>query len=330
VEKVRVLIIGTGGVARYRHIPQLLDLPEAEIVGLIDPSKASIDVTRDAFPQVARVPVFGDYHDALQSVRADAVVIASPHNQHLEHGLACLDAGLHVLMEKPFVVGSANAARLIARARDARTHLAIAYQRHIEGAYTYLRDLVRSDTLGTVQAVSAYQAQDWLTVTAGTWRQDPEIACGGQLNDSGSHLLDVILWITGLHPHSVDARIDNRGAAVDIDASLTVRFEGQALASIAVVGSASIRWWEDISINGATGTALYRNGQVLVAREGERTPVAVPAEQLPASGTLAGNFVDLILGRVSEPAAPASCGLAVARLTEAAWKSAEIGQAVML
>ena len=330
MEKVRVLIIGAGGVARYRHIPQLLDLAEAEIVGLIDPSTASIETTRDAFPRIARLPVFSDYHDALQSVQADAAIIASPHNQHLEHGLACLDAGLHVLMEKPFVVGSANAARLIARARDARRHLAIAYQRHVEGAYTYLRDLVRSGALGTIRAVSAYQAQDWLTLSAGTWRQDPAIACGGQLNDSGSHLLDAILWITGLRPHSVDARIDNRGAAVDIDASLTVRFEGQALASIAVVGSASIGWWEDLSINGDTGTALYRNGQVFVARAGERTLSVVPAAQLPASGTLVGNFVDLILERVSEAAAPASCGLAVARVTEAAWKSAEIGQTVML
>ena len=329
MEKVRFLIIGAGGIARYRHIPQLLALPEAEIVGLIDPSKASIDITQEAFPQLARVPVFEDYHDALKSVRADAAIISSPHNQHLEHGLACLDAGLHVLMEKPFVVGSANAERLIARAREARGHLAIAYQRHVEGTYKYLRDLVRGGALGTVHAVSAYQAQAWLTATAGTWRQDPEISCGGQLNDSGSHLLDMILWITWLQPHSVDARIDNRGAAVDIDASLTVRFEGLALASIAVVGSASIGWWEDVSINGDKGTALYRNGQLLVAREGERTPVVVPAEQLPASGTLAGNFVDLILGRVSEPAAPASCGLAVSRLTEAAWKSSEIGQAVM-
>jgi len=132
------------GVARYRHIPQLLALAEAEFVGLIDPSTASIETTREAFPRIARLPVFSDYHDALQSVQADAAIIASPHNQHLEHGLACLDAGLHVLMEKPFVVGSANAARLIAHARDARRHLAIAYQRHVEGAYMYLHDLVRS------------------------------------------------------------------------------------------------------------------------------------------------------------------------------------------
>lgn len=328
MEKVGFLIIGAGGVARYRHIPQLLELSEAEIVGLVDPSISSIDAAREAFPALAQVPVFGDYHEALESTRADAAIISSPHNLHLEHGVACLDAGLHVLMEKPFVVGSANAESLIARARDARLHLAIAYQRHVEGAYKYLHDLVRSGALGSVNAISAYQAQGWQTATAGTWRQDPDVSCGGQLNDSGSHLLDVILWITGLQPESVDARIDNRGAAVDIDASLTVRLQGNALASIAVVGSASIGWWEDVSINGDKGTALYRNGQLLVAREGERKPVAVSAEQLPPSGTLAGNFVDLIRGRISEPAAPASCGLAVSRLTEAAWRSAETGQPV--
>ncbi len=330
MESVRFLIVGAGSIAQGRHIPQLLEIPDAEIVGLIDPFMASIDAVRATFPQLTQIPAFGDYRDALASVQADAVVIASPHNQHLEHGLACLDAGLHVLMEKPFVVGSANAERLVARASEADRRLAIAYQRHVAGPYKYLHDLVRGGALGTIRAICAYQAQNWLTLTAGTWRQDPEISCGGQLNDSGSHLLDAILWITGLRPESVDARIDNRGAAVDIDAALTVRFEGQALASIGVVGSASVTFWEDLSINGDKGTALYRNEQVLVAREGERAPVAVPAEELPPSGTLVGDFVDVIRGRVAEPAAPASCGLAVARLTEAAWRSAELGRPVVL
>jgi len=330
VEKVRVLIVGVGGIARSRHIPQLRDVPEADIVGLVDPSTGSIDAAREAFPELARVPAFGDYHAALKVVGADAAMVSSPHNQHMEHGVACLDAGLHVLMEKPFVVGSANAMRLIALARERDKHLAIAYQRHVEGPYTYLRALVQSGALGTIHAVSAYQAQNWLTGTAGTWRQDPVVSCGGQLNDSGSHLLDAILWITGLDPASVNARIDNRGAPVDVDAALTIGFRGGALASLTIVGSASIGWWEDVSINGDEGTALLRNGQLLVARAGERTPVAVPPEQLPSSGTLVGDFVDLILGRASAPAAPAACGLAVSRLTEAAWKSAEIGRAVEL
>ena len=148
-----------------------------------------------------------------------------------------------------------------------------------------------------VQTVSAYQAQHWLTGTRGTWRQDPAVSCGGQLNDSGSHLLDVAIRITGLRPEWVSAAIDNRGAPVNIDSALTVRFEGGALASILVAGSASIDWWEDLSIHGDRGTAFYRNGQVWVARVGEREPSLVPPEQWAANGSLARDFVDLILGR---------------------------------
>jgi predicted dehydrogenase len=324
------VLIGVGGIARGRHIPELGEVAEAEIVGMVDPSPGSVQASIASFPYLGDVPTFTDYRQALETLRADAAVISSPHSEHLEHGTACLEAGLHVLMEKPFVVGSANAERLVARARERKLHLAIAYQRHVEGAYRYLHDLVREGELGTIQSIAAYQAQGWLEGTRGQWRQDPAISCGGQLNDSGSHLLDVILWITDLQPESVSAQIDYRGAAVDIDSSLTIRFHGGALASILIAGSASIDWWEDVSIHGDRGTALFRNGQLWVARAGEHTPAAVPAEQIPRSGTLARDFVDLILGRVAEPAAPAEGGIAVARLTEAAWRSAEIGLPVAL
>lgn len=330
MDRVRILLIGAGGIARTRHIPQLREIPEAKIVGLVDPAPGAVQAAMAAFPDLAHVPAFTNYRHALETVRADAAVISSPHNQHLEHGVACIEAGLHVLMEKPFVVGSANAERFVALARERQLHLAIAYQRHVEGVYMYLHDLVRSGSLGTIQGISAYQAQRWLEATAGQWRQDPVVSCGGQLNDSGSHLLDVILWITGMEPESVSAQIDHRGAAVDIDSALTIRFRGGALASVLVAGSASIDWWEDVSINGDRGTALFRNGQLWVAREGERDLAPVPPEQIPPSGTLARNFVDLILGRVAEPAAPAEGGIAVSRLTEAAWRSAEIGQPVAL
>ncbi len=330
MDRVRILLIGVGGIARGRHIPELLAVPEAEIVGLVDPSEASIRQAQNQFPALASVLVFSQYRAALQEIKADAVVISTPHNEHLEQGTACIEAGLHVLMEKPFVVGSDNAVRLTAEARQRGLHLAVAYQRHVEPPYRYLHDLVQEGALGAVQTVTAYQAQHWLAGTRGTWRQDPAISCGGQLNDSGSHLLDVVLWITGLEPESVSARIDNRGAPVDIDSVLAVRFKGGALGSLSVVGSASIGWWEDVSINGDRGTALFRNGQLLVARAGERTPKPVSPEELPAESTLARNFVDLILGRIAEPAAPAHCGVAVVRLTEAAWRSAELGQPVTL
>ena len=326
---VRFLIVGAGGMGRA-HIGNLLRCPEVEFAGLVDPAAAPVAATRERFPQLADTPAYTDLASALAAAGADAAVIVTPHSQHLEQGLACLDAGAHVLMEKPFVAGSQNAQRLIEHAQLRGRHVAVSYQRHLQGPYLYLRRLVQSGELGEVQFVSAYQAQAWLKSTKGTWRQDPELSCGGQLNDSGSHLLDVVLWMTGLTVREVSARIENRGSRVDIDTALTVRFDGGAIANFNIVGSSSIGWWEDVSVHGTKGAALYRNGALLVARAGETRPEPVPESAWPESGDPDRNFVDLLLGRVQEAAAPAACGLAVARLTEAAWKSAEQGAPVRL
>ena len=329
MDKVRFLSLGAGLMGQH-HIMRLEQVPEAEIVGLVDPSEKSIAATRERFPDLADTPAWSDYKQALREVQADAAVIVTPHSHHLEQGLACLDAGLHVLMEKPFVTGSANAERLIAHAARKGKHLAVSYQRHLQAAFIYLRDLIQRGELGTIQFVSAYQAQAWLRGTAGTWRQDPELSCGGQLNDSGSHLLDIVMWVTGLEPAEVSAFIDNRGTRVDIDTALNVRCHGGAIMNFSIVGGASIGWCEDISVHGDKGTALYRNGALSIAREGERGPVAVAKEELPPASDPDSNFVDLLLGRVEEPAAPSSCGLKVARLTDAAWESAASGQPVRI
>ncbi|CAG7626446.1 Gfo/Idh/MocA family protein [Paenibacillus allorhizosphaerae] len=321
MEKVRFLMIGVGGMGRS-HIQKLLQVPEAEIAALADPSEKSLEETKRRFPQLAEVPVYADYRQALEHTAADAAVIVTPHSQHYEQGMACLDAGLHVLMEKPFVAGSENAQRIIQHAEACKKHLAVAYQRHGLGPFVYLRDLVQSGELGRIQYVCAYQAQKWMQATAGTWRQDPALSCGGQLNDSGSHLLDVVLWVTGLEPQSVSACIDNRGTPVDIDSALTVRFKGGAFGTFNVVGSASIGLYEDITFHGDKGTAMYRNNTLLVAREGQNQPIAITTDEFPASSDPDKDFVNLILGRKEEAAAPASCGLRIARLTEAAWTSA--------
>jgi predicted dehydrogenase len=330
---VRVLVVGVGGMGQ-EHIGRLMAIDEVRIAGLVDPSHAAVAAARGSFPALSDVPCFGDLGTALAEVRADAAVIVSPHSYHLEQGLACVDAGLHVLMEKPFVAGSANAARLIARAEERQRHLAVAYQRHLEGPYVFMRELVQSGAIGRISMIAAYQAQAWMEGTAGSWRQDPALSCGGQLNDSGSHLLDVVLWITGLRPREVTATIDNRGTPVDIDSVVTVRFDGGTLATFVVIGSAhgsdAHDVWEDISIHGDKGTVLYRAGTLLVARDGSRDLVEVPRDQLRPDGNPDRDFIDLLQGRTSQAAAPASCGLAVAMVTEAASQSADQGRPVTL
>lgn len=327
MEKVRFLMIGVGGMGR-EHIRRLLQVPEAEIAALADPSEAAVAQVKSRFPELADIAVYTDYREAIAEAGADAAVIVSPHSMHFEQGMACLEGGLHVLMEKPFVDGSENAERIIAQAETLNKHLAVAYQRHLQGPYIYIRNLIQNGELGNIRYICAYQAQSWLKGTTGTWRQNPALSCGGQLNDSGSHLLDVVLWATGLEPESVSAFIDNRGTQVDIDSAVTVRFQGGAIATFNVVGSATIGWHEDVSFHGDKGTVLFRNNRILVAKEGQRELVEVK-EELPASSDPNRDFIDLILGKVSEAAAPSSCGLRIARLTEAAWRSAANGSQVV-
>ncbi|GAA3410695.1 Gfo/Idh/MocA family protein [Paenibacillus hodogayensis] len=324
MDKVKFIMIGVGGMGR-EHIRRLLQVPEVEIVALADPSEAAVVDTRKRFPELAETDAYTDYREAIAQADADAAIIVSPHSLHFEQGMACLDGGLHVLMEKPFVAGSDNAERLIAHAEKLGKHLAVAYQRHLSGPYRYIHDVVRSGGIGKVNFICAYQAQNWLIPMKGTWRQNPALSCGGQLNDSGSHLLDVVLWATGLEPEAVTAMIDNRGAEVDIDSAVTVRFKGGAIATFNVIGSSNIDWQEDMSIHGEEGTILYRNHKIFVTKNGERRVTEVDESEFPPSGDPSRDFAELVLGRVTEAAAPASCGLAIARLTEAAWQSAAEG-----
>ncbi|WP_273366915.1 Gfo/Idh/MocA family protein [Alicyclobacillus herbarius] len=319
---VRFVMIGVGGMGRA-HIQRLLAVPEAEIVALVDPSEPAIRAARSLAPQLADVPGFTSLESALATVEADAAVIVTPHSQHFEQGMACLDHGLHVLMEKPFVAGSENARRLIEAAKERGLHMAVSYQRHTEGPYLYLKRLIAQGELGEIRFISAYQAQSWLESTRGTWRQNKALSCGGQLNDSGSHLLDVVLWLTGLTPQAVLAQVDNRGTEVDIDSALTVQFVGGAMATFSIVGSANIGWWEDVSIHGNKGSALYRNGELFVSIGHNQPLRRVETEDLPQGSNPDADFVDLIQGRVASAAAPAECGYQVARLTEAAWQSAK-------
>lgn len=332
MEKIRFIMIGLGYMAK-EHMKRMITLEEAEVAALVDPSPQAVEDVKKHFPALAEVPHFADFREAISQVKADVAIIISPHSMHFEQGMACLDAGLHVMMEKPFVDGSENAQIIIDHAEKLNKHLVVSYQRHLMGVFKYMRELVQSGELGKINYVCAYQAQEWLRSQAGKWRQSLALACGGQLNDSGSHLVDAVLWITGLEPAEVTAVMENHGTEVDIDSAVTVRFEGGAIATINVVGSATIGWHEDLSIHGEKGTILYRNntsvhdrpGQLFVAREGQAVPVEVAPEDLPDSSDPIQDIIDLLRGRVQEAAAPSICGLRVARLTEAAWKSAANG-----
>lgn len=320
-DKIRVGIIGVGGIA-HGHIKRFLESPDAEIVGLVDPDSKRLEIARERIPEIAGIPTYSDYNDMISRDGLDAVQINSPHTVHYEQIMDSLDKGLHVLTEKPMVCTTPHAKNIIKKRDETGKVVMISYQRHFQPQYRYIRQVVQEGGIGEVTFIAALQCQGWKKGVAGTWRQIPELSGGGQLNDSGSHLLDIILWTSGLTAKSVHAYIDNCGTPVDINSALSMSFTNGAQGTVSVVGDSACRWYEDFTIWGTKGVLFYRNGKLIRCSEtGEMKEVT--EQEMPEGGNHDQGFCDAIKGK-GDNWVPAECGLRVIELTEAAWKSAEM------
>ena len=320
--KVRIGMIGCGGNASG-HLRRLMDIPEVEVVGLSDVSEASFDRLFERMPEAKAIPKFSDYKEMLESVEMDATEISTPHTVHFEQIMACFDRGLHVLTEKPMVCTVDHALEVIEKAEAVGVVFAVSYQRHFAPSFRFMRNQIMSGEIGEVQFITAMQDQNWYRSQQGKWRQLLSLSGGGQLNDSGSHLLDIVLWMTDLAPAEVSAYMEYFDGEVDINSALSIRFANGALGNLSIVGnSVGPGMWEDITIWGSKGVIYSRNGK-LTCKYGGKDPVDI--EDLPSRFSSPDeNFVDVILGR-DEVQVPPTCGLRVIQLSEAAWASAEKG-----
>ncbi|MHB0877212.1 MAG: Gfo/Idh/MocA family protein [Anaerolineae bacterium] len=322
-DKVRIGFIGSGNIALW-HVDRLQAAGQNEIVALSDPNAASLENMKQKRPQLAAAPTYTDYREMLDKADIDAVEIQSPHCFHTQQILDSLDAGKHVLCEKPLTSSVAEAHRVLAK-RDAGDRvLMISYQRHFSPVYRYMRQQAQSGAIGKVQNAVLVLTQDWLRSQRGTWRQDPRLSCGGQLNDSGSHVVDMMLWCTGLQAQEVYAQQNSFDVPVDVDSAITVRFTNGAIGNVTVLGSTAA-YWEMFGIWGTEGGVSY---DITGGLRCEAFGCKVETPALPeASSDPDANFVRAILGQ-EEVQVPAECGLRVIELTEAAWRSAADGRAV--
>ena len=317
-KKIRVGVIGVGGYAQG-NIRRFLELPDIEITDIVDTNPERFVVTRHTFPQLANAVEHVDYRKMLKESDIDAVYISSPHTLHYQQIMDSMRAGRHVLCDKPMVCKITHAKNVVKKAEETGLVMMIAYQRHYQGPFIYMREQVQSGALGKLQFITAFQSQNWLKSQRGKWRQTMALSGGGQLNDSGSHLLDIIMWIAGEPVTEVSAFSEHFDTEVDINTAVKMQFENGALGTISVVGD-GCKFWEEILICGSKGQLIYHQGSLT-----HITEVAGPTLQLSFPQTTANpvaNFVECIRDKKAVNHTPALCGLRTIELTEAAWKSA--------
>jgi predicted dehydrogenase len=328
-KKIRVALAGCGGMARG-HARALLAEPEVDVVAICDTAEShSAAYQKDIFAPAELEPaVFASYERMLGAVELDAVVLATPHTLHYEQIMAGLDGGLHVLVEKPMVTDSVHAGEVVGRTQAAGKVVAIAFQGPCSVEFAYIRDALRAGSIGQVQLVDTFVAQDWMRGTAGTWRQDPKLSGGGELYDSGAHMLTAMLWFVEQVPVEVFAVMDNCGTAVDINSVLTVRFGDGCLGSVACAGN-SVGFGHRISLYGTEGTlraGVHGDGLEHIDRGGRvvKYPSVPYKPESPVS-----NFVSAIMGRDEVRCGPRD-GLRLALLMDAVYESSRRGRPVSI
>lgn len=197
MKAIRLGLIGLGNIGRH-HATYLLEgkVPGCDLVAV-----AATSETRTA-PFAARgLKAFSSGQDLIGSGSVDAVLIATPHPSHVTLGIAALETGLHVMVEKPIASHKADAERLL---RTAESHpelkLAGMFQLRVEPRYARIRTLLQSGELGQLQRVTWINTDWFRTETyyaSGGWRATWKGEGGGVLLNQCLHNLDVLCWLLG-------------------------------------------------------------------------------------------------------------------------------------
>lgn len=315
MSKVRIGMIGTGGIANW-HARQLLELPDAVITAIADPSSDN----RAKFVnehKLESVSAYSDYKEMLAKAELDAVIICSPHTLHYEQARDVLNSGLHVMIEKPMVCSSEEAQQLIDLSNQVGKLMQVSYQRHFQPEFLYIKEAIESGAIGKLTSITASLYQEWRQGTPGSWRANPALSGGGFLMDSGSHIIDVLLWTTGLTPVEVKPQLHMHGTPVEIDTFTSIRFAEGQVAGLNLVGFSPC-WHETFVFCGEDGGIFYDNGRITLRRL--RQEPIVP--ELPKASTNQDkSFVDAILGK-HEVLVPGEFALKVVKLSEMIYEAA--------
>lgn len=192
MEKIRWGVVGSGGIARRRTIPE----------GIMAAGNASLEAVYDinsaVNAEVAKqfgAKAFDSIGDLLKS-DVQSIYVATPANVHFEQVVACARAGKHVLCEKPLGMKVGEARKMINACKKAKVLIGTALMMRFSSQHRHVQEMIGKGKIGKPVFARA-QLSCWYPPINGAWRQDPEIAGGGSLMDMGGHCIDLLEMFLG-------------------------------------------------------------------------------------------------------------------------------------
>ena len=340
----RLALVGAGAIGQ-RHLRALEGTDTADIAAIVDPDPKSAGLA-----QRLGVPWFDDVGAMLRDVAPAGVIVATPTEHHLEPTLAALDAGCHVLVEKPITATVEEADHIVAAARDAGRAVLVGHQRRYYPRVHRARQILQGGDLGQLVTISgqwcvrkhdAYFEPDWRK----RWQAGPVLT-------NLIHEIDYLRYMVG-DVTSVTAETGNpvQGFEKEDVAAFVLRFSNGALGSFILSDQADSPWaWEfgtgenaicpptgqnSIYFAGTRGALefpnlkLWRSDDDAPSWMSQKAVQAIPTDPADAYIAQIDHFADVIAGRAA-PRISAADGRDSLKVTLAVLESARLGQRVVI
>lgn len=353
--RARIGILGAGYWAAYHYLPFFRDHPDVDLVGVVRKTEGGLEEFRRCFGlEIATTSV-----EELLAAGLDGVVVSSPHSLHREHAVAALEAGAHVLVEKPMAVLVSDARATVEAARRVGRPVSVAHGWNYSRMAVWAKEQLDQGAIGEVTSINGFMASSltdmfsgaagWGVIDIGGFAVEAEAdtwaranAGGGYLYGQLSHLIGLAGWLVPSEPEEVFARARFLPNGVDLDVHTSVRFADGLIASFAGHGRQPwiVRHACELRIAGNAGvlTLDFERERADVLLQGDKEQGEVIRRQPePPPGDGDGGYscdgppqllVDRCLGREAVDCAPGEVGVRSVAIMEAAWRSATLGGAV--
>ncbi|UCH33054.1 MAG: Gfo/Idh/MocA family oxidoreductase [Armatimonadota bacterium] len=345
MKKVRVGIIGTGGIAQWAHIPGYQKVEGVEVAAFCDTNRETLKAAAEKF---GVKKTYTDYRKMLASEKLDAVSVCTPNVHHAEPTVAALRAKAHVLVEKPIAMNATEGRAMVSAARKAKRLLMVGFNSRWGSEVQWLRRCVESGMLGDIYYGEATYLRRRGIPGWGVF-VDKELSGGGPLIDVGVHMLDLALFLMG-HPKPIAAygsAYTMFGKRTDVVAGMG-RWEAKKF-SVEDFGVGMVRFdngatlilkasWAANIGEGQHGVMLLGSDAGLstsparIYREEQGSLVDVAPADLPKVDTYAEEMAQFVKAiREGEPSpVPGEHGLMATAILDAVYESAAIGAEVAI
>jgi predicted dehydrogenase len=206
MRKVKIGIVGCGGIANGKHLPAIKKNGNYEIVAFCDIVKEKAEAAKQKFGTEAS-RVYTDYADLVKEEEIEAVYVLTPNKSHSFISIAAMKAGKHVMCEKPMAKSFAEAKLMLETAKETGKILTIGYQNRYRQDSNYLKRACDNGDLGDIYYARAHAVRRRAVPTWGVFLNEEEQG-GGPLIDIGTHALDLTLWMmNNYEPESVTGSV---------------------------------------------------------------------------------------------------------------------------